>query len=78
MDFITFKNYLIKNNILLFDSHYRICYFKLNNLEHNIQKGGSNKNELLIYKIQTKYLNMFIMGLLGNNNYKINYIINSI
>ena len=59
MDFITFKNYLIKNNILLFDSHYRISYFKLNNLEHNIQKGGGeyNNSEPLIYKIQTKYLN---------------------
>ena len=39
MKYIKLKKYLIKNNILLFDAHYRLIHHRLNIIKE--QTGGS-------------------------------------
>jgi len=69
--FITFKKYLIKHNILLFDADYRIAHYRFNNM---IQTGGSKK---ILHKITTQddiLLKYFIDSLLTNDNSEIKFI----
>ena len=69
IDFITFKNYLIDNNIMLFDSQYRIAHYRYNMLNDiNILSKVKNINKL----------DNFINSLVTKNIEKINWIINSI
>jgi hypothetical protein len=86
IDFVKFKNYLIKNNILLFDSQYRISHFRLNNLHllinDNNQNGGGNNisNSKIIKKVKKlkpSILNHLINSLLDKNIERIKYIFNS-
>jgi hypothetical protein len=68
IDFITFKNYLIDNNILLFDSQYRIAHYRYDKLnKKNILKKINNKQKL----------NCFIDSLVTKNKEKLEWIINS-
>jgi len=67
LDFITFKKYLTDNNILLFDSQYRIAHYRFNKFNNNnILEKVKNKNKLSI----------FIDSLVSKNIEKINHIIN--
>lgn len=81
IDFLTFKNILNKNNILLFDSQLRIAHFRYNNLIKTLpQTGGSgikNPGELLKTIIQKNncLLSHFIDSLITNNLIKIKYIV---
>lgn len=82
IDFLTFKNILNKNNILLFDSQLRIAHFRYNNLIKNLpQIGGSgfkNSDKLLktINEKNNCLLSHFIDSLITNNLVKTKYIIN--
>lgn len=84
IDFLTFKNFLNKNNILLFDSHLRIAHFRYNKLIKIIpQFGGSNSedsNGLLIKINQERpyLLSHFIDSLVSSNFIKTKYIIDSL
>jgi hypothetical protein len=69
--FVTFKKYLIKHNILLFDADYRIAHFRFNNM---IQTGGSKK---VLHKITSRdeiLLKYFIDSLLTNDNSELKFI----
>jgi hypothetical protein len=71
VNFITFKKYLIKHNILLFDADYRIAHFRFNNM---IQTGGSRK---VLHKITSHdeiLLKYFIDSLLTNDNSELKFI----
>jgi response regulator of citrate/malate metabolism len=85
--FLTFKNILNKNNILLFDTQMRIAHFRYNKYIKNVknmeQIGGSNSNksEKLLIKINKKkeyLLDHFINSLISNNLIKTKFIINSL
>ena len=84
IDFTSFKNILNKNNILLFDTQYRIAHFRYNELIKNfVQIGGSKNTEpkQLINKINNYnplLLSHFVDSLVSNNKNKINYIIEQI
>ena len=80
MDFVSFKKYLSNNNINLFDSHYRIIYYRYNNLGKilNSQNGGNIKNSNLIKQLNNVLLNHFVDSLLNKNIDRINWIINNI
>ena len=85
--FITFKKYLTDNNILLFDSQYRIAHFRYNNLINNLNInstnnliGGAlnnNNNNNIIIKLNNITLQHFINSLLNKNTERINWIINN-
>ena len=69
--FTTFKKYLIKHNVLLFDADYRIAHFRFNNI---IQTGGSKK---ILHKITIQndiLLKYFIESLLTNDNSELKFI----
>ena len=69
--FTTFKKYLIKHNVLLFDADYRIAHFRFNNM---IQTGGSKK---ILHKITIQndiLLKYFIDSLLTNDNSELKFI----
>ena len=69
--FTTFKKYLIKHNVLLFDADYRIAHFRFNNI---IQTGGSKK---ILHKITIQndiLLKYFIDSLLTNDNSELKFI----
>jgi hypothetical protein len=66
INFLTFKKHLTDNNILLFDSQYRIAHFRYNNL---------NKNDI-ITKLNNVTLHHFVNSLLNKNTERINWIIN--
>lgn len=71
VNFVTFKKYLIKHNILLFDADYRIAHFRFNNM---IQTGGSKK---VLHKITMQndlLLKYFIDSLLTNDNSELKFI----
>lgn len=86
--FLNFKKYLMDNNILLFDSQYRIAHFRynhlINNLNDNINNiitnnllgGAINKNNI-ITKLNNITLYHFINSLLNKNTERINWIINN-
>ena len=80
LDFVNFKKYLSKNNINLFDSQYRIAYYRYNNLGKmlKLQIGGNIKNFNLIKQLNNVLLNHFIDSLLNKNIERINHIINNI
>lgn len=82
IDFVTFKNYLNKNNIYLFDSQYRIIHYRINNLNKLLeQTGGTNTNiktnkpAKLLKKINNISLNNFIFALLDKNIQKMTWIL---
>lgn len=71
MIFIDFKNYLIKNNILLFDDQYRIIYKNAIDL---LQKTNNCKNEInyispfyIIKNDDQEKIKLLIYSLLSNN-----------
>ena len=69
LNFITFKKYLTDNNILLFDSQYRIAHYRFNKLnQNNILEKVHNMNKLSI----------FIDSLVSKNIEKLNHIINQL
>ena len=73
MNFLEYKNYLIDNNIKLFDYDYRNTFkniFILNDNIYNyqVQLGGSNGEY---------FISPFII-LKGNNNFKISKLINKL
>jgi len=72
IDFITFKNYLIDNDIMLFDSQYRIAHYR-----YNMITKINNSNILSKVKNINK-LDNFINSLVTKNIEKINWIINSV
>lgn len=81
--FLNFKKYLMDNNILLFDSQYRIAHFRYNNLINNLNDninnllgGAINKNNI-ITKLNNITLYHFINSLLNKNTERINWIINN-
>ena len=86
IDFMAFKNFLNKNNVLLFDTQLRIAHFRYNNyIKNQSQIGGSNnftdnKYELLnrVNKKKNCLLSHFIDSLLTNNLMKTCFIINSL
>jgi len=83
INFITFKNILNKNNIYLFDSHYRIAHFRYNQYINNItQTGGTYiESTLFLSKINKKkasLLNHFIDSLITNNIIKTNFILTNV
>jgi hypothetical protein len=69
IDFITFKNYLIDNNILLFDSQYRIAHYRYHKL---------NDTTILSKVKSINKLQNFIDSLVNKNNEKINWILQSV
>lgn len=78
MDFLDYKNYLLSNNIKLFDDDYRISYHNLNVLNKSIinseQSGGGTKENiyispLTIIKRQNKKLIELLVDNLLNSNY---------
>ena len=84
IDFLTFKNILNKNNVLLFDTQLRIAHFRYNQYIKSIpQIGGSNSSEpdSLLIRINQKnncLLSHFIDSLVSNNLIKTKYIIDSL
>ena len=84
IDFLTFKNILNKNNVLLFDTQLRIAHFRYNQyIKNTPQIGGSNLNEpgKLLIKINQKknyLLSHFVDSLVSNNLIKIKFIIDSL
>jgi hypothetical protein len=76
-EFIDFKKFLTKSNILLFDGEYRIAHY--NYLQISEQKGGSNySSDYLVNKVKNKGDNMlkiFVYALVNNNLERINFII---
>jgi hypothetical protein len=83
INFVTFKNILNKNNIYLFDCHYRIAHFRYNQYINNIAQTGGNNIEptLFLSKINKKkasLLNHFIDSLITNNTIKTNFIFTNI
>lgn len=66
MNFLEFKKYLNNNNIYLFDSMYRIAYYRFNNINNNNMIGG---------KLNGNVLQHMIDSLLYNNKQKTNYIL---
>jgi hypothetical protein len=82
INFLKFKNYLIKKDIILFDSQYRIAHFRLNNLHillNNMTGGGNNTNLNILSKIKNlspSQLNLFVTSLLNKNLNKLSYILN--
>lgn len=93
IDFLTFKNILNKNNVLLFDTQLRIAHFRYNEyIKSIIQIGGSdlyklskvtlsNEPDRLLIKINQKnnyLLYHFIDSLVSNNLIKTKYIIDSL
>ena len=84
IDFLTFKNILNKNNVLLFDTQLRIAHFRYNQyIKITPQIGGSNSNEpgKLLIKINQKknyLLSHFVDSLVSNNLIKIKFIIDSL
>lgn len=68
INFLTFKKYLTDNNILLFDSQYRIAHFRYNLLK--------DTNENIIMKLNNVTLHNLINSLLNKNTERINWIIN--
>lgn len=70
MNFLKFKNYLIKNKIILFDSHYRLIHYRINNINGQI---GGNICKRNIKKLSPYELENFINALLYNNIIKTNY-----
>ena len=79
MDFVTFKNKLYKKKINLYDTEYRIAYFRYNNLNNFKQSGGSivNNNVNLIDKFDNNVLFHLIDSLLNNNKMKTQWIIDN-
>ena len=88
MDFLTFKNYLIENDIILFDCFYRIAYNNVFNLNDflAIEKtgGGHNTNNIyflspfsIIKNKNKKRVKLFIDNLLDYNFKGAKYICNS-
>lgn len=75
MKFVEFKKYLNNRNILLFDSEYRISYYRFNNMKNNQVGGGSNKINKIFDYFSDIRLKHFINSLLTNNINKTNYIL---
>ena len=76
IDFVTFKNYLSKKKILLFDMEYRIAHFRYNKLvktNNNSQIGGGSN---ILKSIKNNMLNHFVNALVDNNTMKIEWILN--
>ena len=78
MDFLEYKNYLIANNIKLFDHDYRISYKNMLSLNYVIfsqnQTGGGNiSNEyyisplILVKQDNNKLINLLVDNLVNNN-----------
>jgi|UniRef100_A0A6C0ITT9 hypothetical protein len=78
MDFLEYKNYLIANNIKLFDHDYRISYKNMLSLNDVIfsqnQTGGGNiSNEyyisplILVKQDNNKLINLLVDNLVNNN-----------
>tara|TARA_B110000858_G_C17770681_1_gene459438 strand:- start:579 stop:836 length:258 start_codon:yes stop_codon:yes gene_type:complete len=74
MKFIDYKNILEKDNIILFDSYYRITYDRLINLLSIVEKnqyGGGNKlllNPFFIIRKFNKEKKIELINLLLKNN----------
>ena len=81
IDFLTFKNILNKNNILLFDTQLRIAHFRYNQYIKTLPQVGGSKSEepdKLLNKINDKSISLlsrFIDSLVSNNLTKIKFII---
>ena len=76
IDFLDFKNILKKNNILLFDSQYRIAHYRYNQLSYN--SFALDKQDNILNKINLfnpLLLSHFIDSLISNNKQKTKYII---
>jgi hypothetical protein len=77
INFMKFKKILNDNDILLFDSNYRIAHNRLNNLEkmkNNEQHGGSN---FKLSKLNKNILNRLVDSLLSSNTDRTNWIISN-
>jgi len=79
-NFVDFKNFLSKSNILLFDGECRIAHY--NYLQLSEQKGGSNNSsDFLANKVKNQgdnFLRIFVYSLLNNNFERINFIMEKI
>jgi hypothetical protein len=73
-----YKNILNKNDIYLFDSYYRITYFRLNKMtKQNVQKGGSINKKNIIHNLNSNQLSILVSSLLDNNETRINFILSN-
>jgi len=85
LEFIEFKKFLNKSNVMLFDGEYRIAHYKYIEIIKLLgQSGGSNNlsdknnSKFLINKIKNhgeNVLRIFTYSLVENNINKINYIL---
>lgn len=80
IDFVSFKNYLNKNNIYLFDSQYRIIHYRINNINKLLgQTGGSNyktnNTKQILKNMSSASLNHFVFALLDRNIQKMSWIL---
>ena len=86
MDFLEYKNYLLANNIHLFDCDYRISYQNAFILNHTIintnQTGGANiKNDeyflspfLVLKRKNEKVIKLLVKNLVESNFHGAKYI----
>ena len=68
MNFISFKNFLNNNGIMLFDAQYRIVYHR-----YNILNNITGKD--IVKNMNSNMLNYYVDSLLTKNFAKINHII---
>jgi hypothetical protein len=78
IDFLTFKNFLNKNNILLFDSQLRIAHFRYNNLVGGSDNESSDGLLIKINQERPYLLSHFINSLVYSNFIKTKYILDSL
>jgi hypothetical protein len=78
IDFLTFKNFLNKNNILLFDSQLRIAHFRYNNLVGGYDNENSDGLLIKINQERPYLLSHFINSLVYSNFIKTKYILDSL
>ena len=73
IEFIEFKKILNENNILLFDSEYRIAHYRFNNMI--LKQSGGNDHENIINNDRIKLLDMLSKYYPSTLNFLVNSLI---